>query len=924
MKRVSSSVFVASFAFALCLACAASAHARQRKPAAASPSPQAGKAKPKAPAAGKAAAGKAKPAASSAAAAGAAEGEDAAKAQLDEIVKQTGAPAERIERLEAFLRDNPKSPSRGRAQELLTSARAALGDEKLRTGDRLAGAELFRAAVAGAPEPMSDKLFVEVLSQLPGNLYVQGERESGLELARVVEARAKGSATRLLSMAAFYLSVERPEDAARVAGEAARLQPDLAPAHLALAASYRFGLRLEDAAAEFKRALELDPKSSAARRSLADLLRATGKAEEALALYREQLQADPRDAGARAGAVLSLFDAGRREEAERELEGALMEQAGNLPLLVGASYWYAAQGEGARALELADRAVALEPRYRWVWAHVARARALLVLKRPLEAERAVRQARQLGSFPTLDYELANALAAVGFYDEAAEQLSRSFTLKGGQIETRLAGHVEARAADFRDLLAPERRAGLFQFHGAGTEAEARRLKALLAFRAATSGGGAVDETAAAEAAREFAAGDDEMRTYRNVYAAERLLKSGGGHAAVIERTESAVSGVEAALDTPVAPLALFADTVEVRTLRERTIESGEPLNVLAVQRDMLSKVLRGRIEELTGWALYGQGRTAEAVVRLRRAVSVLPEGSEWWRTAVWRLGAALEASGSNRDALSAYVNSYRALPDPTRRAAIEALYRKLNNGSLSGLEKLLEPTAVASATGPRRPPAPSEQPTQTAPAPAPTTPETTTPAETPSPSETATPTPTPAETPAATPTPSETPTPTPTPDEAPSPTPTPAETPATTPSETPTPTPTPSPESPAPSSETPAPTPAATPDSKAPAAAPTRPTRAARPGACVLAFSEPSLTIKSNGGSAPVTVTFENYTGASTPRVETSTDNWADIVVLASPRTERTSARFTVNSVSSKTGAFVVTFTTPCGKQNLAVNVQGP
>ncbi|HLM55194.1 MAG TPA: tetratricopeptide repeat protein [Pyrinomonadaceae bacterium] len=855
MKRVLS--FVAASVL-LCAVCAMSA-AGQRRPAAGKPKPAA--AKPKA----------------DAAATTAAAGDDAAKAQLEEIVKLE--PAERVERLQAFIKVNPKSSARQRAQELLTSARAALGDEKLRTGDRLAGVELFRAAVKGAPDEMPDKLFVEVVSQLPANLYVLGEREAALELARVVESKAKTNASRLLAVAAFYLGVERPEEAARVAAEAARLQPDLAQAHLALAASYRFGLKLDEAAAGFARALELDPKSSAARRSLADLRRATGKPEEALALYRELLQAEPQDVGARAGLVLSLFEAGKRQEAERELEGALMEHAGNLTLLVGAAYWYAARGEGARALELADRAVALEPRYRWVWAHVARARALLALRRPLEAERAIRAARRLGSFATLDYEMANALASAGLFDEAAEQLAQSFTLKGGQIEARLAGRVESRSADFRELLAPERRAGLFQFEGAGGEAEARRMKALLAFRAASAAGG-VDEKAAAEAAREFAAGDDEMRAFRDLYAAERLLRTGAAHSAVLERAESAVAGVERALGSPQAPIALFADTSEVRTLRQSSAETGEGLNVLASERDTLSKVMRGRIEELAGWALYGEGRTAEAVVRLRRAVSVLPEGSEWWRTAVWRLGAALEATGSNRDALASYVNAYRALPDPTRRKVIEALYGKLNNGSLKGLDELLEPREVAAA---RRPtPSPEQPAAETTPTP--------TPAEVPA--EMPTPTPSPAETPTPTPSPSPAETPAPTPEATPAPTPTPTETPA----ETPAPTPTPSPEQPA---------------------------RRAQSGACVLTVSEPSLTIR-KGGSAELTVSLENYTGLSTARIEHSTPNWADIVVLAAPRSaaERTSARFTVNSTSANTGAFNVTFTSPCGKQTVAVNVQ--
>src|SRR5205085_7984665 len=274
-------------------------------------------------------------------------------------------------------------------------------------------------------------------------------------------------------------------------------------------------------ASEFTRAHELDPTSAGARRVLAELRRATGKSEEALALYREQLTADPQDANARTGLVLSLFDAGKREEAERELQSALTGEAKDLPLLVGASYWYSARGEGARALELAEKAVALEPRFGWAWARIAQGRALLALKRPLDAELALRAARRFGNFPTLDYELAASLASAGLYDEAAEALSRSFNIRDGQIETRLAGRVEARAADFNELLAPERRASLSQFASASTANEARMLKALLAFRLATAGV-AGEEKEAEEAAREFAAGDDEMRTFRNLYAADRL------------------------------------------------------------------------------------------------------------------------------------------------------------------------------------------------------------------------------------------------------------------------------------------------------------------------------------------------------------------------------------------------------------------
>jgi tetratricopeptide (TPR) repeat protein len=885
----------------------------QRKPAAT-------KAKP-------AAAAPAKPAAS----------EETQRAELEEMARL--APSERVERLRAWIKANPKSAFLVRAQELLTSARAALGDERLRASDRAGGVQLFREAVAGAPASMSEELFYKVLAQLPANLFLLGEREAAIELARAVEERARGSASRLLSIAPFYLSTEQPDEAVRLASAAIELQPDLAAAHQALGAAHRVALRLDEAAAAYARALELDPKSAAARRSLADLRRATGKTEEALALYREQLAADPSDATARAGLVLALFDAGQRAEAERELEAALMEQAGNLPLLVGAAYWYAGRGEGQRALELSQRAVNLEPRYRWVWARLAHARALMAAGRPLEAEQFIRSARELGSFPTLDYELASALAAAGLYEEAAEELARSFTVRDGQLVTRLAGRVEKRAADFEELLAPERRASLFQFKGADSEAQTRQLKALLAFHLATRPE-AVDADRAAEAAREFGAGDDAMRAYRNLYVAGRLLQRGASARAALERAEAAIPGVEPALDVSVAPFALFAD--EARELRARARELNTPVNAPEAPREQLSKFMRGRIEELAGWALFSEGQTAEAVLRLRRAVGVLPESSSWWRSAEWRLGAALEASGNPRDALAAYVKVFRAAPDPTRLAVIETLYKKLNNGSAEGLDALLGATVASTRRPPPQgpsslPPAAEPAPTMTTP-PAPTT---STPEPASSPTPEATPAPTPAPTPEPTPasvepTPSPSPTttePTPAPEPSPSPTAEPVPT-LTPPAEpvptlTPEPTPTPATGPPAtPPTPEPSPTPenpsaAATPE-PSPTPAPPRPRRAAGGGTCTLSLSEPSISLKANGGSATVAVTAENFSGTGVPRINPSTANWADIIILAEARAAADSnvARFTVSSVSAKTGAFIVNFASPCGKQQLTVNVQ--
>jgi hypothetical protein len=92
----------------------------------------------------------------------------------------------------------------------------------------------------------------------------------------------------------------------------------------------------------------------------------------------------------------------------------------------------------------------------------------------------------------------------------------------------------------------------------------------------------------------------------------------------------------------------------------------------------------------------------------------------------------------------------------------------------------------------------------------------------------------------------------------------------------------------------------------------------------VLTAGEPAVELKANGGSATVRLGVESYAGQAPPRINASTDNWADIIVLAEPHTpeDGTGARFTVSSVSQKTGAFVVNFSSPCGKQRVTVNVK--
>lgn len=804
-------------------------------------------------------------------------GDEAELAELKAAAQYV--PAERIEKLRAFINAHPNSPLKVRAQELIVSARTEWGDERLTARDTAAGLEQFRLAVQEAPEAMTNKLYAEVLVRIPSYLFLKGQRGGALEIARLIEERVKTDAKRLLLLTNFYTSIEDGQEAARISEMAVRLAPDMAAAHQALALSRHISLQIESAATEYQRALELDPKLTIVKRSLANLRRAQGRYDEALKLYRELLTEDPADKFARTGIVLALLDAGNRENAERELEASLKDDPRNLQLLTGAAYWYAAHNDNTRALDYAQKAVDVEPRY--VWAQVALARALIADKKPLAAEQALRVARRFGRFPTLDYELANALLSAGLYTEAAAELARSFTLRNGQIETQLAGRNPAKSASFIELLAPERMASIFQSKAADTEANARTLRALLAFNAAMGEAGkreTIREREALQAAQEFAAGDDTMRAFRQLYVAERLLRAGIASQAVLELAEAASSGIDAAVDAPAASVATLSEELYSARLQAITNEATPPVPDL--ERTARANILRGRVEEVAGWVLYNQDKAGAAVERLRRATSLLPENSVWWRTSLWHLGAALEASGNEEEALNSYLRSYdRSAPDEGRRAMIEKLYRKLN-GSLAGLEARLgaNPPAPSNATA-------SSDAQQTG-AQVKTN-ETVESAKSESPAKT---------------------------DEAATQSSTPSAPDASASSQPAQPAATPL-QAPATSTTTEAKTEASNPPSSEAAASRSRQKQSE--GGCSFNVNQESITIKSNGGTGIVTVQL-----SGSEKITPTTRDWPDITVYGQTPREYGSFPFLITSISKRPGRYTVTFDTPCGSKDVTVIVK--
>ncbi|MBA3633741.1 MAG: hypothetical protein H0W58_13185 [Acidobacteria bacterium] len=603
------------------------------------------------------------------------------KEAFEKAVNLTNA-AERIAALQKFVGGFPKSDEKTHALELIVSGRAEIADEKLRLGDTQSGVKLFKLAIKDAPMPVSDKLFTKVILQVPTNLFLRGERGAALEAAKMIEAKIDGNANQLLGLATFYLGTENAAEARRLAEKAILIEPNLPAAYQTLGLAKRLDFQLEDAANAYAKALELDADSIVSKRSLAEMKRAVGKPTEAVELYREILTKDETDAAAQTGLILALFDAEKRSEAEQEMAKSLEQNPNNLFLLVGAAYWYAAHEYGAKAVELANKAVAVEPRY--TWAHIALARGLMQEKRPLEAERTLLAARQYGNFPTLNYELASARLAAGFYREAANELKKTFAVKDDLIITRLGGRVPKQAQSFTELLAMERQASIFEPMAADSPASAEKLKSLLNFSQQIDSAN-LNETAISNAADDFVKGDDNMKLHRQLYAVNRLLEKRTAVAKALELTKAAVGGVDAALNVATPAAAVLAD--ELYDSRTIAISRNEFVIVPDIPRQTLSGILRGRIETLTGRALQQQEKPAEAVTRFKRALSVLPEKSAWWRDSMWQLGAALQSEGKPTESLDAYVKSYMSgAPDVGKRIIIESLYQQIN-GNLEGLDE---------------------------------------------------------------------------------------------------------------------------------------------------------------------------------------------------------------------------------------------
>jgi len=589
----------------------------------------------------------------------------------------------RLKGLLEFLNQFPDGTLNAKARELIVSTRAAIADTRLRDGDTAGAYKLFMEAIAESPQPVSDELFAKVLLQIPTNLFVADMRAEAFEAALAIEEKISDDSRKLVGLTTFYITVQYVTEAIRIAEHAVAKDPEATLPRFTLAAALRLNFRLTDAIDVYRGILELDDESQSARLNLADLLRATGKLEEAIGLYREVLAKDEDDATALAGIAVALYQTDD-ENASLYAERAALADPANGLFHASIAFHLVRSGNPLKALDSADRSIAASPASSW--GYIAKARAMREIGDYDEAERLLIFARSLGDFPSLNYELASLRLTLGYFREAAETVFRSYDLDDDLVISYLGNRILADSDSFADLIRLERRAvTLDPMFDAEPETESR-LKNLMRFVKAVSSESPNQEIVI-QTAEAFIAGDDSMRLHREIFIAGRMLQRDVAREYALAILRGAVGRIDGALKSPMAAPATLAD--DIYGARQVAFSKGERIFTPKATEQVLSAVLRGRVEELTGLALLLNGDAKQAIVRFRRSLSVLPERSAWWNSAQWRLGNALEADGNPADAVEAYIKTYDpASPDPARYMEIERVWNLLERDTAKLVERI--------------------------------------------------------------------------------------------------------------------------------------------------------------------------------------------------------------------------------------------
>lgn len=620
-----------------------------------------------------------------------------------ESIRSIEDPTARIAALQKFLKTNIIADQTLAARETLVASWAQLAETQLGENNIERASVDFQRALAALPEKITDRFFEETVIRIPLAASVRGYRNEAIGLARQLEKRFAKEQPRLAALGEFYMTVEAPVDALRALEAAAQLAQADARLHRALGAAYRMGLRLDEAVAEYQAAINLDAQERRAYFELANLYRALGAYPEAVKLYRQQLEIEQNHPPSLKGLALSLLAQGEEEQAAaalaraRELRGGSEEVTRDIYLQTQLAFHYLARNKMQLARAAADAALAIEPRY--AWARIAAAEVDLAEGKYFDAERNLLAAARYANFSTLHFTLGKLYLAVEDFDTALEQFTKAFAYSAkDKFTAHLGGARDVQAEKLRELLAREHQAAIFLAEAPTSDEQFKIAEALVrlnywlreikAMTEARTSAKPVRKSIVTNkemeeldrAALDFVEAENTRRSFRALYATQRLAQSGLATGLAVELAEQALSMAEAATEA-----------------------DGSLRDYPNYDRQGRLRIFRGRALAAKGWALFKAGRNDEAATVLAEAVQAygtLPES----KRAQWRLATVKEAVGEANAALDLYIAAYEP---PESGAAIdvnytvlEALYRKLH-GSTAGLAARLGRPVVSNSDVPK-------------------------------------------------------------------------------------------------------------------------------------------------------------------------------------------------------------------------------
>lgn len=584
---------------------------------------------------------------------------------------------ERIKQLQAFIQKSPNSPLVASAKESLLRARASLAETLLKQQRLEPALEQLQQAFKDAPQPISERVFANLIWVLPTTVMAHGYRTEAIELMRTFEPSFAQQPSRLAQIAIFYFNAEAGVDAMRVLNRAIELEPKENRYFNSLATAYLLQLRLKDAKAAFQQAINLDNKHPLAYSGLASLYRAEGSLDDAIALYKKQLEVSPEHDTAHGGLAIAYLLAKQDALAANELGQQFAISPRDFQLFTQLAYLAASRKNYPQARRWADLAINLAPNY--VWARIAMANILLEQQDFSSAEQLLSDSIARGNaFPTLYFELTHTLLMAEDYEGAFEQFERFLNINAeGEFESKVGADVN-RSRSLKILLEKERKAALALPDSITSDDHYRLAESFLRFKYYLSKLRTNEKNEAETNNRRqkmeiqvkllehltpFLALADERRPFRQLWAAEQLYNNDIALERAAELSSAALKDAELA------------------TKGEGTIR-----DALDLDKERRLKVFSGRAYHLLGQIRFKQGQLDEASKALKLAIENFGEGAAQ-RVALAHLAAVTAALGDENQALALYIKSYNSRDEnaAVQKLVIESLYRKLH-GSLAGLE----------------------------------------------------------------------------------------------------------------------------------------------------------------------------------------------------------------------------------------------